>query len=152
MLARAASRIAQRQCSLAGGGSAGSTGRAALQRQPRRGIVVGNLPFDTHALVVRLEGEGFSRGQSQAITNTLLEVIRGSIRSESKTLATRTEMEKALLKVEGTQKATAADVNLLKQTSTREWGAAVKDEAALVAACKGEDPIHWSATEGGVYK
>lgn len=88
------------------------------------------MPFDTYALVVRLENEGFTRPQAQAITNTLLEVIRGSIRSESKTLATRTEMEKAVLKLEAAQKSTKAELDLQKQTSMREWNTAVKDEAA----------------------
>lgn len=131
MLARAACRLAQRQAArpLTGVITPGA-GRVAAAQQQRRGIVVGNLPFDTYALVVRLEGEGFSRGQAQAITNTLLDVIRGSIRSESKMLVPRTEMEKALTKIESTQKTTVADVNLLKQTTSREWGAAVKDEAA----------------------
>jgi hypothetical protein len=124
MLASAAVwRVAQRRiCSL--------QQHQRLQLQQRRGFVAGNLPFDTYALVVRLEGEGFSRGQAQAITNTLLEVIRGSIKGESKMLATRTEMEKATSSLLEMQKATTTDVNLFKQTSLREWGAAVKDEAA----------------------
>ena len=100
------------------------------QQCHKRGAMLGPIPFDTYALVVRLEKEGFTRGQAQAVTNSLLEVIRGSIRNESKTLATRTELEKGLVKLEAAQKGIKADLDLHKQTSAREWGPAVKDEAA----------------------
>ena len=46
--------------------------RQPWTRQCQRHIVVGPMPFDTYALVVRLENEGFTRPQAQAITNTLL--------------------------------------------------------------------------------
>lgn len=101
-----------------------------LQRCQRRGVMVGPMPFDTYALVVRLEKEGFTRGQAQAITSSLLEVIRGSIRNESKTLATRTELEKGLLKLQTAQKGAKAEIDQHKQASVREWSAAVRDEAA----------------------
>jgi prophage antirepressor-like protein len=104
--------------------------RQVTNQCQRRGNMVGPMPFDTYALVVRLENEGFTRGQAQAITNSLLEVIRGSIRNESKTLATRTELEKGLLKLEEAYKATKAELDLHKQASVRDWGTAVKDEAA----------------------
>ena len=43
-------------------------------------------------------------------------------------------------------------VKLLKLLEVRGNSLAVKDAAALVEACAGEDPIEWSATRRGVYK
>lgn len=99
-------------------------------QQLSRGITIGPMPFDTYALVVRLEKEGFTRSQAQAVTNSLLDVIRGSIKNESKTLATRTELEKGLFRLEAAQKGTKAELDQHKQSSVRAWNAAVKDEAA----------------------
>ena len=60
----------------------------------------GPTPFDTHSLVCRLEGQKFTRGQAEAISGTILDVLRMTIRREREKAVGKVELEKTVLKME----------------------------------------------------
>ncbi len=50
--------------------------------------------FDTYKFVQRLEGEGFPRESSEAIMNSLAEVVSESVTNFSRSIVTKSEFEK----------------------------------------------------------
>jgi hypothetical protein len=59
------------------------------------------VPFDTYSMVVKLEAEGFTRGQAQCVTKTLQEVLRSSMEAETRLLVPKIEMEAQLTRLGG---------------------------------------------------
>jgi len=132
-VAAAAARPAARRC-CGGDSTMRPLGVGWLSRRaaaaPSRQLVVGSpLPFDTYSLVVLLEKEGFSRGQAQALTRTLLEVLRGSIRNSEAGLVKKAELSEALLKLEGRMAEGKAEVRTLREAAERGWSSAVREES-----------------------
>ncbi|CAE6373720.1 Protein fmp32, mitochondrial [Rhizoctonia solani AG-1 IB] len=50
--------------------------------------------FDTHQFVQRLESEGLSRSQAEALMSAIAEVIDESVRNMSRNMVTKTDQEK----------------------------------------------------------
>eukprot|EP01052_Picozoa_sp_SAG31_P011354 SAG31_NODE_640_length_13322_cov_4.396703_13_plen_273_part_00 len=74
-------------------------GQAGSSRD-RRFLTTAPVPFDTYNMVCKLEAEGFTRAQAQALTRVLVDMLRSSTKMEAQGLVSKFEMDSRILGVE----------------------------------------------------